>query len=85
MKSATEHFGSAHAEHTPSASPAHGSRSNRIHYIMVAVLLVAAYVIASILSTASGTASFDIGSGFLFFWLGGGLITLGLLTLAAKH
>ncbi len=84
MKSATENFGSAHAENAPLDNQAHG-RSNRIHYILVALLLVVAYLIASFLPTAPGTVSFDIGSGFLFFWLGGGLITLALLTLAAKH
>ncbi|MBE9540248.1 MAG: hypothetical protein IMF06_14290 [Proteobacteria bacterium] len=85
MKSATENFGSAHAGHTPPDSPAHSSRSNRIHYILVALLLVVAYLIASFLPAAPDTVSFDIGLGFLFFWLGGGLITLTLLTLAAKH
>ncbi len=84
MKSATENIGSAHTEHTPSDNQAH-DRSSRTHYILVAVLLVVAYFIASSLSTTPGTISFDIGSGFLFFWLGGGLVTLGLLTLSAKH
>jgi hypothetical protein len=84
MKPATEHFHSAHAKHTPADNEAHG-RSNRLHYILVAVLLVVAYFVVNLLSTTPGTVSFDIGSGFLFFWLGGGLVTLGLLTLAAKH
>ena len=84
MKSATQHFGSAHSEHAQSDTQEHG-RSSRIHYILVAVLLVLAYLIGSFLFNGPGAVSFDIGSGFLLFWLGGGLITLGLLTLAAKH
>ena len=84
MKSATPHFGAVHTENTPSDNPLQG-RSSRIHYILVAVLLVVAYLIGSMLFSAPGTASLNIGSGFLFFWLGGGLITLGLLTLSAKQ
>jgi hypothetical protein len=84
MESVTEHFDSAHAEHTPSENEAH-HRSSRIHYILVGALLVVAYFVVSLLSTTQGTVSFHPGSGFLFFWLGGGFVTLGLLTLAAKH
>jgi hypothetical protein len=84
MKSATENFHSAHAEHTPGASEAH-DRSNRLHYVLIAVLFVVAYLVVSLLSSTQGTVSFGMGSGFLFFWLGGGFVTLGLLTLAAKH
>lgn len=84
MKSTAEHFGSPDTGHTSSGNQTHG-RSNRIHYLLVAVLLVVAYLIVSLLFNAPGTLSFDIGSGFLYFWLGGGLITLGLLTLAAKR
>jgi hypothetical protein len=84
MKPATEHFHSAQAEQIPADNEAHG-RSNRIHYILIAVLFVVAYIVVSLLSATQGTVSFNIGSGFVFFWLGGGLVTLGLLTLAAKH
>ena len=84
MKPATEHFHSVQAKHTSGDNEAHG-RSNRIHYILIAVLFVVAYFVVSLLSATQGTLSFDIGSGFVFFWLGGGLVTLGLLTLAAKH
>jgi hypothetical protein len=84
MKSVTEHFHSAHAEHTPGDNEAH-PRSNRIHYILIAVLFVVAYFVVSLLSANEGAVSFHPGSGFLFFWLGGGVATLGLLTLAAKH
>ena len=81
MKSVTEDF---HAEHASGDNEAHG-RSNRIHYILIAVLFVVAYFVVSLLSATQGTVSFDLGSGFLYFWLGGGIVTLGLLTLAAKH
>ena len=84
MKSATQHIGSVHTEQAPSDEQAHGG-SNRVHYVLVAVLLVVAYLIGSMLFSAPGTASLNIGSGFLFFWLCGGLVTLGLLTRAAKQ
>jgi hypothetical protein len=84
MKSATEHFDSAHNDNTSDKNEAQG-RSNRIHYILISVLIAVAYAVVSLLSASEGAVSFELGSGFLFFWLGGGFVTLGLLTLAAKH
>ena len=84
MKSAAEAYHSSHTEHSQPGNHTQ-SRSSRIHYVLVAVLLVVAYLVASLLSAAPGTVSFDIGAGFVFFWLVGGLTTLGLLALAAKH
>lgn len=84
MKSATEHLGPAQTEHTPTDHQAYG-RSSRIHYILIAVLFVVAYLISIWLPAAPGTISLDFVSGLLFFWLAGGLITLGLLTFAAKR
>jgi hypothetical protein len=84
LKYVTDSFETEHDELTPGDNETRG-RSSRIHYILVAALLVVAYFVVSFLSPTQETVSFDMGSGFLFFWLGGGLVTLGLLTLAAKH
>jgi len=84
MKSVVEGISTKHSTLTTPDNQAHG-RSSRIHYILVAVLLGLVFLISSGFPTAPDTVSFSIGSGFLFFWLGGGLITLALLTKAAKH
>ena len=84
MKSATEHLESPHSEHTPTDNHTDG-RSSRIHYILVAVLFVLAYLISKWLASTPGSVSVDFLSDLLLFWLAGGLITLGLLASAAKH
>jgi hypothetical protein len=84
MKSATERLGSSPSEHTPTDNHPDG-RSSRIHYILVAVLFVLAYLVSNWLAAAPGTVSIDFLSDLLFFWLAGGVITLGLLAFAAKH
>jgi hypothetical protein len=84
MKSATEHLESSHREHTPRDNHTDGG-SSRIHYILVAILFVLAYLVSNWSASAPGSVSVDFMSDLLFFWLAGGLITLGLLAFAAKH
>ena len=84
MKSVAEHLESAQSEHTPTNNQANG-RSSRIHYILVAVLAVAAYLISSWVFAGQSTISLHLASNILFLWLGGGVITLALLTFAAKR
>ena len=84
MKSATEHLESSLGKHTPTGNHTDG-RSSRIHYILVAVLFVLAYLVSNWSASAPSSVSVDFMSDLLLFWLAGGLITLGLLAFAAKH
>lgn len=85
MKSAIEHTESLHTNHTPSGDQPHG-RSGRIHYILVAVLLAVVFLLSTWVASAPNTFSPpQAWSGFALFWLTGGIVTLLLLTLAARR
>lgn len=75
------------AEHIDQVSPTEGkqSRTSWIQYILASVLLVIAYLISSLSGVTPDIASSTASSGFLLYWVGGGLITLLLLTIAAKR
>jgi hypothetical protein len=75
------------AEQSKQVSPSEGkqSRTSWVHYILAGVLLVVAYLISSLSGISPDTTSSTAISGFVLYWLGGGLITLLLLTVAAKR
>jgi len=84
MKSASELLTPEGSEHTSQNSDKH-TASARSHYFLVALLLAVAYLLSTWVASAPNVFSTQVWSGFLLFWLGGGLITLFLLTLAAKR
>ena len=83
MKAATQNFNTKHA--SPASLPANkDSKSSRNQYLLVVVLLATAYLFAIWVSSVPDTAVHP-GMGFVLLWLGGGFVTLILLTLAAKR
>ena len=85
MKAATETFNTEDSKPASQSAKKH-SKSTRNQYFLVVALLATAYLFtiwAS--STPSTTADTHAGLNFVFFWLGGGLVTLVLLALAAKR
>jgi len=85
MKSASEVFNMEQVENSSLNSETH-AKSTRSHYFLVAILLVVAFLLSTwVASTPNVLSSTQTWSGFILFWLGGGLVTLFLLTLAAKR
>ncbi|MBE9538171.1 MAG: hypothetical protein IMF06_03765 [Proteobacteria bacterium] len=85
MKSASEIFTPEHTENNSQNTEKH-SNSTHGHYFLVAILLVVAFLLSTwVASTPNVLPSTQTWSGFILFWLGGGLVTLFLLTLAAKR
>jgi hypothetical protein len=78
---------SFNAEHSKQVSSTEDKRSHTslVQYILASILLVVAYLISSLTGVTPDIASTATGSGFILYWLGGGLITLLLLTIAAKR
>ena len=85
MKSASEVFTPEHAEHNSQNSEKHGN-SARGHYFLVAIMLAVAFLLSTWVASAPNLLSAQQAwPGFILFWLSGGLVTLFLLTLAAKR
>lgn len=85
MKAVTGDFNTQHTG-SDSHSPEKHEGSSRKQYFLVVALLTVAYLFTIWITSAPSTpATGQTGMGFAFFWLGGGLITLVLLTIAAKR
>ena len=82
MKTASELFRAEHNQ--PTTEDSGQGHSSRMRYVMVAVLIVMAYLLSSWIPAESESGSFSIVPALLLFWLAGGGITLALLTIAAK-
>ncbi len=69
----------------PPTTPKYGN-TTRVHYIMMAALLALASLFSSWLASAPSSISApQTWSGLALLWLGGGLLTLFLLALAARR
>lgn len=85
MKAVTEAFNTEHSNPASHSAKKH-SKSSRNQYFLVVALLATAYLFTIwVSSTPSTTADTHAGVSFVLFWLGGGLITLVLLALAARR
>jgi hypothetical protein len=82
MKAATGSFRIEPAEQTPADNHEKGE-SGLMRYALV-VILVAIMFLLSSWNPDDVTSSVHLGSGFVWFWLIGGLTTLFLIFIAAK-
>ncbi|MFT6274045.1 MAG: hypothetical protein ACJAZ0_000133 [Halioglobus sp.] len=55
-----------------------------LRYLIVAVIIVTIGLLASMMPEDANALAFQVGPGFLIFWLAGGCTTLILLSLAAR-
>ena len=84
MKAATGSFGIEHVEKAVEESQ-DKSQSGLARYALVAALVTVMFLLSSWNPSADATSGFHLGSGFVWFWLVGGFITLSLLFMAAKR
>ena len=85
MNAASNNFSTEHTGHTAPNSEKHQT-SSRGHYFLVAILLAVAFLLSTWVATAPNPFSPpQTWSVFALFWMGGGLVTLFLLTLAARR
>ena len=83
MKIAAETYSTENSEKAPSHNQVH-NHAARNRYVVVAVLLVMVYLLSSWNPAETETTSLHLGSGFLLFWIMGGVITLAILMVFAK-
>jgi hypothetical protein len=85
MKAVTEVFSSQQKKQGTSISSKTTPPKRVARYLVVATLLTVVYHLSSWTPTEPDLISFSAVPSFIVFWLGGGVITLGLLALAAKR
>jgi hypothetical protein len=78
MKTAANSFSAIQSE--PKPKPRWEGR----RYLIVAVIIATIGLLASMMPEDANALAFQVGPGFLIFWLAGGCTTLILLSLAAR-
>ena len=83
MKIAAETYSTENSGKAPSHNQVH-NHAARNRYVVVAVLLALVYLLSSWSPAETETTSLHLGSGFLLFWIMGGVITLAIVMVFAK-
>lgn len=81
MKTAADNFSATQSETNQSNT---ALRWEGLRYVIVAVIIATIGLLASLMPEDASALAFQVGPGFLLFWLAGGCTTLILLTRAAR-